>query len=134
MNLQPLLRESGGQIRCRELPTAYIDDSQFVQVFQQLFTNALNFRSEAIPEIEVTAEEDEDAHVVSVRDNGLGIDSQYLELVFQPFKRLQGKTVVPGHGLGLPTIRKIVRAHGGRIWAESAGKGHGSTFKFTLPF
>lgn len=134
MNLQPVLRETGGEVRYRDLPTAYIDESQFVQVFQQLFTNSLNFRSEVAPQIEVKSDEDEAAYVISVRDNGIGIDPQYLETVFQPFKRLQPKTTIPGHGLGLPTSRKIVRAHGGRMWAESAGKGQGSTFKFTLPF
>jgi signal transduction histidine kinase len=133
MNVQPTLRQTGGEIVFGDLPELNIDDSQFVQLFEQLFTNALNFRGEAEPHVTVTAEEGEDGYIVSVRDNGIGIDPQYLETVFMPFKRLQGKDV-PGHGLGLSVCRKIVRAHGGRIWAESKGKGQGSTFRFTVPF
>lgn len=131
-NVQSAWRLAGGEIKCEDLPRVNIDESQFVQVFQHLFSNALKFRSDAPPRVQITFEEGDDAFTVSVRDNGLGIDPSYLETVFLPFKRLQGKDV-PGNGLGLSVCRKIVRAHGGRIWAESAGKGHGSTFKFTIP-
>jgi signal transduction histidine kinase len=133
MGVQPALKATGGEIVFGELPEANVDESQFVQLFQQLFTNALNFRNETPPRVEVTYQESDDAYTISVRDNGVGIDPPYLETVFQPFKRLQGRDV-PGHGLGLPTCRKIVHAHGGRIWAESDGKGSGTTLKFTLPF
>lgn len=133
MNVQSQLRQTGGEIIFSHLPVLNVDESQFAQLFQQLFINALTFRSEAAPRIEVTAEEDVEACTISVRDNGLGIDPQYLEAIFQPFKRLEGKEL-SGNGLGLPVCRKIVRAHGGRVWAESAGKGHGATFRFTVPF
>ena len=132
VNVQDVLRETGGEIVHRDLPQMYVDESQFVQVFHQLFTNSLKFRSQAPPQVEVTAEETDGAHAVCVIDNGMGIEPQHLETIFQPFKRLQAD--IPGHGLGLPICRKIVRAHGGRIWAESAGKGHGASFKFTVPF
>jgi len=133
MNVQPGLVESGGEVKCSDLPEVAVDESQFVQLFQQLLTNAVKFRSEAAPRIEITAAEDGDGYTVGVRDNGIGIAPEYLETVFLPFKRLQGRDV-PGNGLGLSICRKIVRAHGGRIWAESAGKGHGAMFKFTVPF
>lgn len=133
MNVQHLLGEMRGEVVFHDLPELNIDESQFVQLFQQLFTNALTFRSEAPPHVEVTAEESEEGYIIAVRDNGSGIDRQYLETVFMPFKRLQGKKV-PGNGLGLAVCRKIIRAHGGRIWAESGGKGQGTTFKFTVPF
>ena len=133
MNVQPALRETAGEIVFQDLPEVNVDESQFVQLFQQLFTNAITYRGENPPRIEVTAEETDDAHVISVRDSGIGIDPEYLETVFLPFKRLQGKNI-PGNGLGLALCRKIIRAHGGRIWAESAGKGHGAMFKFTVPF
>lgn len=133
MNVQPSLRDTRGEITFHDLPDLNIDESQFVQLFQQLFTNALRFRGEEPPRVRITAEEGDDGHTVSVADNGVGIDPQYLETVFMPFKRLQGKNI-PGNGLGLAVCRKIVRAHGGRIWAESAGKGQGATFKFTVPF
>jgi signal transduction histidine kinase len=133
LNVQAALHSAGGQLIYNGLPDVYVDESQFVQLFQHLFTNAINFRGENPPRIEITALEDADAHTVSVRDNGIGIEPQYLETIFLPFKRLQGKSV-PGNGLGLSVCRKIVRVHGGRIWAESAGKSQGSTFKFTVPF
>lgn len=132
VNVQPALRETGGEIIHGDLPQMYVDESQFVQLFHQLFTNSLKFRSHEPPRVEVTAEETDRAHSVCVIDNGVGIETQHLENIFQPFKRLQAD--VPGHGLGLSICRKIVRAHGGRIWAESAGKGQGASFKFTVPF
>lgn len=133
MNLEPKLRETGGQIVSGDLPQLHVDESQFVQVLQQLFLNAITFRGEAAPVIELLSEEGDQAHIISVRDNGIGIEPRYLEIVFQPFKRL-GPRDIPGSGLGLPTCKKIVKAHGGRIWAESAGKGQGATFRFTVPF
>jgi signal transduction histidine kinase len=132
LNVEPVLHETGGEIVYGELPEMYVDESQFVQVFHQLFTNSLKFRSPAPPRVQVLAEQTDEGHAVSVLDNGIGVEPQHLETIFQPFKRLDSK--IPGHGLGLSTCRKIVRAHGGRIWAESAGRGHGTSFRFTIPF
>ena len=84
----------------------------------------------AAPEVELTATEQADAWQFAVRDNGPGIEAQYLETIFAPFQRLDRK---PGAaGLRLATCRRIVEAHGGAIWAESA-PGEGATFFFTLP-
>jgi signal transduction histidine kinase len=131
-NLQSEIRESGAELTCGDLPELSLNESQFVQLFEQLFKNALKFRSKDPPKIEVTAGENTEAYLVSVRDNGLGIEPNYHDTVFAPFKRLHGKDV-PGTGLGLAICRKILRAHGGRIWVESDGQ-HGSTFRFTVPF
>ncbi len=133
MNVQSTLQELGGEIVAGDLPQVNVDESQFVQVFHQLFTNAMKFRSQAPPRVDVSAAKGDGECTISVADNGVGIDSQYLETVFMPFKRLQGRNI-PGNGLGLSVCRKILRAHGGKIWAESAGKGQGATFKFTVPF
>ena len=132
VNVQPVLRETGGEIIHGDLPQMYVDESQFVHLFHQLFTNSLKFRSDAPPRVQVMAKETDDAHAVCVIDNGIGIEQEHLETIFQPFKRLRGD--IPGHGLGLPICRKIVGAHGGRIWAESGGKGQGASFRFTVPF
>src|SRR5581483_4258979 len=76
-NVQSTLHSTGGEITFQDLPELNIDESQFVQLFQQLFLNALNFRSEDPPRVQVTAEESDDSHVISVQDNGVGIDPQY---------------------------------------------------------
>jgi light-regulated signal transduction histidine kinase (bacteriophytochrome) len=131
MNLQAQIREAGAEIKMGELPELAIDESQFIQLFQQIIGNALKFRSAESPKVEVTAEEQPDQYVVAVRDNGPGIDPKYQETVFAPFKRLHGREV-PGTGLGLAICKKIVRAHGGKIWVESDGT-YGSTLKFTVP-
>lgn len=131
-NMYSKIRETNAEIVCGDLPELTINESQFVQLFEQLFTNALKFRSSEPPKIEVTVTEHADAYLVSVRDNGIGIDAKYHEAIFAPFKRLHGKEK-PGTGLGLAICRKIVRAHGGRIWVESDAE-HGSVFRFTIPF
>lgn len=125
------IRESGAEIACAELPDATVDEAQFAQVFEQLLANAMLFTAGEAPRIEIAAEESDDAVTVSVHDHGKGIEPRFHEVIFQPFKRLHGKEVA-GSGLGLAVCRKIVIAHGGRIWVESDGQ-HGSTFKFTVP-
>jgi signal transduction histidine kinase len=124
-------RESGAEIVCGELPEVAADEAQLAQVFEQLLANAMLFTAGEAPRVEVTAEESGDSVTLSIRDNGKGIEPRFHEMIFQPFKRLHGKEV-PGSGLGLAVCRKIVAAHGGRIWVESDGQ-RGSTFKFTLP-
>ncbi len=131
MNLQAQIRETAAEINVGDLPELAVDESQFTQLFQQIIGNALKFRGVAPPKVEITAEERPEDCVVSVHDNGPGIDPKYQETVFAPFKRLCGREV-PGTGLGLAICKKIVRAHDGKIWVESDGQ-HGSTFKFTVP-
>lgn len=126
------IRESGADIVAGDLPEAAVDQMQLAQVFEHVLANAIAFRSSEAPVIQISAEEGAEAYVISVRDNGRGIEPRFHEQVFLPFKRLHGKEVA-GAGLGLAVCRKIVAAHGGRIWVESDGA-HGSTFKFTLPF
>ncbi len=130
--LSGVIRESGTEVKCGDLPEVNADETQLAQVFEQLVRNAIAFRAREAPSIEITACEGDHAHTISVRDNGIGIDPRFRELVFSPFKRLHGKEV-PGAGLGLAICRKIIVAHGGTIWVESDGK-QGSTVHFTLPF
>lgn len=130
--LAHVIRESGAEVKCGDLPEVNADETQLAQVFEQLVKNAIAFRASEAPVIEITAEEGSEAYTISVRDNGIGIDPRFHQFVFSPFKRLHGKDV-PGAGLGLAICRKIVAAHGGRIWVESDGK-HRTTVQFTLPF
>ncbi len=128
--LQPLIKESGATITAQGLPEVSIDESQFTTVFENLLANAIWYRSEKAPEVVISSEERDDDILVSVTDNGCGIETKYQEQIFEPLKRLHGKQI-PGVGLGLAICQKIVRAHGGSMWVESDGQ-NGSVFRFTI--
>jgi len=131
-NLEVAIRESEATITCDELPVVTADGSQLTQLFQNLIGNALKFRREPAPQIHISAQRRPDAWEFAVSDNGLGIEPQYFDLIFQVFQRLHTRASYPGTGIGLALCKKIIERHGGRIWVESAF-GQGSTFYFTLP-
>ncbi len=132
-NLQADIEESGAAVTIDELPRVLADRTQLVQLFQNLLGNALKFRAERSPIIRVSARREEGAWLVSMQDNGIGIEPQYLERIFGLGERLHSISQYPGNGIGLATCERIVRRHGGRIWAASPGPDQGSTFHFTLP-
>ena len=131
-NLQKAVEESGAKVTYDTLPTVMADDMQLGQLFQNLVSNAIRFRSEEPPHIHVSAEQNEDKWVFSVHDNGIGIDPEFTERIFIIFQRLHKRREYPGTGIGLAVCKKIVERHGGRIWVESK-PGKGSTFYFTIP-
>jgi PAS domain S-box-containing protein len=131
-NLKPVVDETHAEISSQPLPTLRVDGGQLVQVFQNLISNAIKFHSSAPPKIEIAAEEKDGQWLFSIKDNGIGIEPQYLDRIFVLFRRLHGLMEYPGTGIGLAICRKIVERHGGRIWAESA-PGAGSIFYFTIP-
>ena len=131
LNLDRSVRDAGAQIKVGELPEALVDESQMVQLFQNLLSNSLKYRGAETPQIEVSADENENEYIISISDNGVGIEPRFHQQVFGVFKRLHGRDI-PGTGIGLALCRKIVEGHGGKIWAESDGK-QGSVFRFTLP-
>lgn len=132
-NLSQAILESGARIEKDDLPGVWGDQSQLVQLFQNLIGNALKFRRKGeIPHITISALREGKTSVFSVKDNGIGIEPQYLEKVFVIFQRLHTVAEYPGTGIGLALCKKIVELHGGRIWVYSE-PGHGSTFSFTLP-
>ncbi|GAB1538931.1 hypothetical protein NUACC21_15960 [Scytonema sp. NUACC21] len=131
-NLQVLTAENNANISYNSLPTVTADRTQMVQLFQNLIANAIKFRREETPKIQIRAELQGEEWLFSITDNGIGIKSQYLERIFQIFQRLHTRKEVPGTGIGLAICKKIVERHHGRIWAESE-PGVGTTFYFTIP-
>ena len=99
-------------------------------MLQNLLGNAVKYRGDAPPRIEFTALRDSQEWVMTMRDNGLGVDPDKATRIFDMFSRDNDQT--DGAGIGLAVCRRIVEAHGGRIWAE-APEGGGSAFRFTLP-
>jgi len=131
-NLKISLDETGAVIRRGTLPVLLGDRSQIVDLFQNLIANAIKFRLGAPPVVEVSAESLAGGTRFAVRDNGIGMEAQYFEDVFQVFRRLHTKEEYPGTGIGLAICKRIVERVGGKIWVEST-LGQGSTFFFTWP-
>lgn len=131
-NLELSIRESSARITSEVLPTVMADEVQLIQLFQNLISNAIKFkRSTEIPEIHFCAVQKNENWLFSVRDNGIGIDPQYGERIFQIFQRLHTRSEYPGTGIGLAVCKRIVERHGGKIWMESE-LNNGTTFYFTF--
>jgi PAS domain S-box-containing protein len=130
--LSPLIRESGAAVRAHQLPIVMSDELELGQVFQNLISNAVKFRADRAPRIEIMAESEDGMWRLSVSDNGIGIDAKFGERIFQMFQRLHERGKYEGSGIGLAIAKKIVERHGGRIWFVSS-VGQGTTFHFTLP-
>lgn len=130
-NLSLSIQESKATIRYSDLPTVVANKSELLQLFQNLIGNAIKYRGDIAPVIKISAEENVHEWVFSVEDNGIGIDPQYSDKIFDMFSRLHGKTQYAGTGIGLAICKKIVETHGGRIWVQSE-PGRGSIFLFTL--
>jgi light-regulated signal transduction histidine kinase (bacteriophytochrome) len=130
--LQFSIRAANAVVTSDALPTVRVDESQIAQLFQNLIANALKFRSERQPQIHIGARAEEGRWLVGVQDNGIGIDPQYFERIFQVFQRLHTRKVYAGTGIGLAICKKIVERHGGKIWVESQ-PGQGTTFFFSMP-
>ena len=131
-NLAVAIQESGASVNCDGLPKVCVDESQLVQLFQNLISNAIKFRGSDPPKVKIQAVEQEQEWLFSVADNGIGLDEQYQERIFLIFQRLHSRTDYQGTGIGLAVCKKIVERHGGRIWAESKDSA-GSVFFFTIP-
>jgi PAS domain S-box-containing protein len=132
-NLTGAIEESGARITVAALPTATCDGGQLVQVFQNLIGNAIKFRQPDRPAlIEVAGEEVPGGWLLSVSDNGIGIDPKYFDRIFQMFQRLHGRGEYSGTGIGLALCKKIVERHGGRVSVDSQ-PGQGATFVIALP-
>jgi PAS domain S-box-containing protein len=129
-NLEALIRKTGAVIRTGELPVVSIAPLHLTQLFQNLVGNALKYNGDRLPQVSIKAEHAQDLWRFSVKDNGIGVEPQYVKQVFGVFKRLHGQEY-EGTGIGLAICQRIVERNGGRIWLEST-PGRGSTFYFTL--
>jgi PAS domain S-box-containing protein len=129
--LRRLIRENDAVIDIGALPVVMADEVQLAQLFQNLIANAIKFKSDAPPHVRITAERRDEHHVFAVADNGIGMEMQYADRIFQMFQRLHEQGKYSGSGIGLAVAKRIVERHGGTIWVESQ-LGVGSTFYFTL--
>jgi signal transduction histidine kinase len=116
----------------QDLPTVYGDRSRLLEVVQNLMDNAVKFMGEQPePKVGVGVQLVGDETVFYVSDNGMGIDGNYQDRIFRIFDKVDRDS--EGTGIGLSLVKRIIEVHGGRLWVESAGRGRGSTFRFTLP-
>lgn len=131
-NLELAIEEAHATVTYDALPTVSFDKGQMTQVFQNLISNAIKFKSAQPPRVHISAELRGEAWEISVRDNGIGIEPEHFDRVFVIFQRLHSREEYPGTGIGLALCKRIIERHGGQIRVESK-KGEGSNFCFTIP-
>ena len=130
-NCRAAIDETAATVTSDALPAVLGEESHFLQLFQNLISNALKYRGEVPPHIHVSAEKQNGLWRIAVKDNGVGIAPDYHKKIFGVFKRLHGRSIA-GTGMGLAICQRVVERYGGRIWVESEPD-HGATFYFTLP-
>ncbi len=131
-NLSALIEENQAKVHHGPLPSVGIGEVHLEQLFQNLIGNAIKYRRSDVPQVQVSASEQEGFWRFAVQDNGIGIDPEYAQQIFGIFKRLHPNDEYEGTGIGLAICQKITERYGGRIWVESTA-GEGATFFFTIP-
>ncbi len=132
LDIQNDVTRNNAQINIERLPTVVCDSMQIKQLFQNLISNSIKYRTDAQPEIHISYKEKPSAFNFYITDNGIGIDKKYHKKVFEVFKRLHNKEEYEGTGIGLANCKRIVDNHKGNITVKSS-IGEGSTFIFTIP-
>lgn len=130
-DLQIKIEEHDAEVTVEELPCVKGDRGQLRQLFQNLLDNAIQYSGDEPPSVRVSAEDDGSEWVVSVRDEGIGMDPEQTDRVFEVFQRLHTQDEHSGTGIGLAICKRIVERHGGEIWIDSV-PGEGTTFSLTL--
>lgn len=131
-DLETTIAKNEAEISYPDLPIVMADETQIGQVILNLIGNAIKFRGDAPPKIDITVERDDEDWHFAITDNGIGIDPRFQEKIFVIFQRLHSSDEYAGTGIGLAITKRIIERHGGRIWMESE-LGEGSTFNFTIP-
>jgi PAS domain S-box-containing protein len=124
--------DSGAEITCDDLPVVIGDGAQIAQLFQNLLSNSIMYHGDNQPRIGIWAESSSTEWIVSVKDNGIGIDREHHDKIFDVFHRLHSEREYPGTGIGLSVCRRIVQRHGGRIWIDPE-TAEGTVVRFALP-
>ena len=132
-NLEKELEESQAVINYNSLPKVIADRTQLVTLFQNLISNALKYRRDEQPQVNISVKQTATELLFEIHDNGIGIEPEYFAEIFEIFKRLHSSEDYPGSGIGLAICKKIIECHGGRIWLDSVPN-VGTSFYFTLPF
>lgn len=134
-NLSSIFQEKKAVLNYHQLPTIYGDPTLINQLFQNLLENGLKYNEDPVPQLEITCGSAPHAHFweFTISDNGIGIEPEYREQVFEMFKRLHTRDTYQGTGIGLAICRRIVELHRGKIWIDSKAEQNGSQFKFRLP-
>jgi len=130
-NIESNVEASGAELRVDKLPTVVGDSNQLMQLFQNLIDNAIKFVKDRKPLVLVNVEDHKNEWIFIIRDNGIGIQQEFKEKIFQIFQRLHSETDFPGTGIGLAICKKIAHLHGGDIWFESE-PGHGTAFFLSI--
>ena len=132
LNLQPQIKEADAKITYGEFPSLLTDRTQILQLFQNLISNAIKFRSKENPLIHISVKRANQELIFSVEDNGIGIEKRFFDKIFIIFQRLHTRNEYPGTGIGLAICKKIIERLDGRIWVVSE-VGKGTIFKFVIP-
>jgi signal transduction histidine kinase len=131
--MENIIKENKAEIIFTDLPTIFGDEIQIFRIFQNLIQNAVKFKNDDdIPRIYISAKKENDNYIFSIKDNGIGIDKEYFDMIFVIFKRLHSRDKYQGSGMGLSITKRIIERHGGTIWLESE-PGIGTVFYFTIP-
>ena len=132
INLKVPIEENKSVITHDPLPTIEGDAQLKVQLFQNIIGNAIKYRSQETPKIQISVIKEKNQYIFSIKDNGIGISSEHIKRIFTIFQRLHTHEEYEGTGIGLAIAQKIVHQQGGQIWVESK-LGKGTTFYFTIP-
>ncbi|PHR44768.1 MAG: hypothetical protein COA32_14215 [Fluviicola sp.] len=131
-DLEAVIEESNTTIEVAELPKIKGFESELRMLFQNLINNSIKFsKSGVAPVIKISAKES-DSWIFAIQDNGIGIEEEHIDKVFNVFQRLHTRSEVEGSGIGLAHCKKIIELHKGDIWIDSK-PGEGSTFYFKIP-